>query len=84
MALNLTPELEARVTTFARANAREPAAVLAELVSDAMDNLALAEEALEFAHVRAGFAALDAGRRVPHEQALARLHAAAKGQTREP
>ena len=84
MTLSLTPELEARLMTYARASAREPSALLAELVADAMDNLTLAEEALERAHVRAGFAALDEGRRIPHEQALARLHAAATGRARTP
>jgi predicted transcriptional regulator len=91
MALILTPELEARLVTFARESAREPSTLLAELVTDAMDNLALADEALaragetlERVHIRAGFAAIDNGQRVPHEQALARLHAAATGQTRTP
>jgi len=38
MALQLPPELEQRVTALAHATRREPSAVLAELVADALDD----------------------------------------------
>ncbi|MEY4577373.1 MAG: hypothetical protein RL701_2076 [Pseudomonadota bacterium] len=38
MAIPLPPELEQRVTDLAHATRREPAAVLAELVADALDD----------------------------------------------
>jgi predicted transcriptional regulator len=70
MPINLPPELETRVTALAAAMHREPETVLAELVGTALE-----EDADFRSEVRAGIAELDAGKSVPHDEAMARLSA---------
>ena len=70
MALNIPPELERRVAALAAARHREPQAVLTEILGAALD-----EDADFRAEVRAGIAELDAGKSVPHDEAMGRLRA---------
>ena len=70
MPLNVPPELEQRVAALAAETRREPQAVLTELLGAALD-----EDADFRAEVRAGIAELDAGKTVPHDEAMGRLRA---------
>ena len=70
MPINLPPDLENRVAALAATMHRKPEAVLAELVGAALEGEAEFRD-----EVRAGIAELDAGKSVPHEEAMARLRA---------
>lgn len=68
MPLTLSLELETRVAALAAETHREPETVLAELVGAALE-----DDADFRAEVRAGIAELDAGKSVPHGEAMERL-----------
>jgi predicted transcriptional regulator len=70
MALQLPPELEQRVTELARATQREPDVVLAELVTDALDDDE--EESLRL-QVTESLAQIERGEGIPHEDAMREL-----------
>jgi predicted transcriptional regulator len=70
MPLHIPPELEQRVATLAQETQREPDSVLAELLTEALD-----EDAVFRVEVRAGIAELDAGQGISHEQVIAELRA---------
>jgi predicted transcriptional regulator len=75
MALQLSPELEQRVTALAHARRRDPQAVLRELVDAAEE-----EDAAFGAAVDQGITQLEAGHGISHEQAMERLRRAARGE----
>jgi predicted transcriptional regulator len=75
MALQLSPELEQRVTELAHAIQRDPAVVLAELVADALDDDE--EETLRL-HVAESLAQIKRRERregIPDEDAMRELRA---------
>jgi len=70
MPLIVPPELEQRVTALAQETSRDPQAVLADLLDEA-----LGDDAAFRTAVREGLAQLDRGEAIPHEKVMADLRA---------
>jgi predicted transcriptional regulator len=70
MAIQLPTELEERVTALATATRRDPSAVLAELVADALDDDD--EEALRL-RIAQSRAQIARGEGIDHDEAMSRL-----------